>query len=235
MGTTLRVLRRPAQETQAVALHAPTAAFELSGLQESAASLPAVYPQSLQAGWAFVPGQEKWKLWHEQVRVHSELRTASPENSPWLLNPAHASDLPDHLHLTPINKHRSLQTAVIPNDDPVQLADPNRTSIPLRVDSRHRSFVDAAFATNRITIKIAPKTGLITGSFRISEPHPFPINPNRIPALTRTGSFRALLIRDATGLSARGFFLLAQLPTELNQKAAAIPMLSGQIQLAPTN
>jgi len=116
-----------------------------------------------------------------------------------------------------------------------KLADPNRTSIPLRVDSRHRSFVDAAFATNRITIKIAPKTGLITGSFRISEPHPFPINPNRIPALTRTGSFRALLIRDATGLSARGFFLLAQLPTELNQKAAAIPMLSGQIQLAPTN
>jgi prepilin-type N-terminal cleavage/methylation domain-containing protein len=199
MGTTLRVLRRPAQETQAVALHAPTAAFELSGLQESAASLPAVYPQSLQAGWAFVPGQEKWKLWHEQVRVHSELLTASPENSPWLLNPAHASDLPDHLHLTPINKHRSLQTAVIPNDDPVQLA--NGQSLPAQAlwgqhPVTHWTALDGIAPRDEPTpaFDIAPNGSLVgattqtTLTFTFQRADQGPGNPRRVHIQTATGN-----------------------------------------------
>lgn len=128
MGTSLRVLRRPAQESQAIALTATTASFEASSLQETAASLPALYPESLQAGWDFASGHEKWKLWHEQVRVHSELFAEKPETSPWLLPATQASDFPDTLHLTPINKYRSLQTTTISASDQVELA--NGQSLP---------------------------------------------------------------------------------------------------------
>ncbi len=110
-----------------------------------------------------------------------------------------------------------------------KLAVPDSEEIPVRVDRKHKAFADPAFAANRVKITINTKTGLITGSFRVSEPHPFPANPSQVPTLIRSSSLRALLIRDANGLSASGYFLLSQLPAETKQKTATIPFLSGQV------
>lgn len=114
-----------------------------------------------------------------------------------------------------------------------KLADPSSNQIPLRVTDKHRVFTDASFAINRVKTKINARTGLVTGSFRISEPHPFALIPNKVPTLNRSSNFRALLIRDASGLCVQGTFLLAQLPIELRQKAATIPIQSGQVLVVP--
>lgn len=130
MGATLRVLRRPALESQAIALSSATSAFESNALQESGASLPAAYPDCLQAGWDFAPGAERWKLWHEQIEVHSPLPNDEPEPSPWLIDPAQNPDFSEDLHLTPVKKHRHLQTAPVAASERVLLI--SGESLPVR-------------------------------------------------------------------------------------------------------
>ena len=128
MGATIRVLRRPALESQAVALAMPTAGLESAALQEAAAAQPVAFPESLQAGWDFAPGQERWKIWHEQVLMKSELLTENLEESPWLLDSTQEADFSAALDRTPVRKHRQLQTARMDGNASVQLA--NGQSLP---------------------------------------------------------------------------------------------------------
>ncbi len=128
MGVTLRVLRRPAQETQAVALAMPTSGLEPVALQEAGAALPVAFPESLQAGWDFAPGQERWKLWHEQVEVRSELLSEGKEESAWRLDPTREADFTESLDRTPVRKYRQLQTTQVKASESVQFA--NGQSLP---------------------------------------------------------------------------------------------------------
>ena len=82
---------------------------------------------------------------------------------------------------------------------------------------------------------LTPATGLFSGTFELSDPNPR-LAPNNLP-LTVVRSqvpFFGIVIREASGLSGVGSFLLPQLPSDaLNTKTTTSPILSGQVLITP--
>ncbi len=98
--------------------------------------------------------------------------------------------------------------------------------ILLRLDSKQKVFADTATKPKSFTATLNPKTGLITGSFVLTENHPFLTKPTPI---NRTVTWHALIVRDATGQRGIGHFLLPQLPSSSTEKPTTTPILSGQV------
>jgi REP element-mobilizing transposase RayT len=69
------------------------------------------------------------------------------------------------------------------------------STLPVRIDLKHKVIPDAALKPAKFTATLNPKTGLLTGSYSLSNP-------------TRTVTFSALILRDATGQSGRGYLLV---------------------------
>ncbi len=81
----------------------------------------------------------------------------------------------------------------------------------------------------KVSVTINRNTGLVTIKFRLSQPHP--ILGGRPATLTRNVTATALIVTDADGTQAIGFFLLPQLPAVAAQAANATPVLGGQALL----
>lgn len=82
---------------------------------------------------------------------------------------------------------------------------------------------------------LSATTGVFAGTFELSDPNPRSA-PNNTP-LTVVRSkvpFFGIVVREASGLSGIGSFLLPQLPSDaLNTKTTTSPILSGQVQITP--
>lgn len=98
--------------------------------------------------------------------------------------------------------------------------------ILLRLDTKHKIFADAATKPKSFTATLNPKTGLITGSFVLTENNPFATRPTPV---NRTVPWHAMIVKDATGQQGIGHFLLPQLPSSTTEKPTATPILSGQV------
>ncbi|MEN3942659.1 DUF4394 domain-containing protein [Prosthecobacter sp. SYSU 5D2] len=73
----------------------------------------------------------------------------------------------------------------------------------------------------RTTLAFKPATGALTGSFKLVD-----------GSLKRTVKFQAMLVRSDDGTTAKGYFLLPQIPVE-GQTAKTSPILSGRVELLP--
>ncbi|MBL9114958.1 MAG: hypothetical protein JNJ83_08115, partial [Verrucomicrobiaceae bacterium] len=68
------------------------------------------------------------------------------------------------------------------------------TTLPVRVDAKHKITPDATLKPTSFTATLNPKTGILTGSFSLANP-------------TRKVTFSSIVVRDATGQAGRGYLL----------------------------
>jgi len=81
-----------------------------------------------------------------------------------------------------------------------------------------------------VTLKITPKTGVISGGFRLSQPHPDLANGGTPAVINRSVSYLGLIVKDGSTVEQGiGYFMLPQLPTSAAQSNTKTPILSGQI------
>jgi autotransporter-associated beta strand protein len=110
----------------------------------------------------------------------------------------------------------------------VENALPVPTFVSVNVASNHR--VTAVSANpRRVTLLITPRTGVISGSFSLSEAHPDAANGGRPAVVNRTVSYLGLIVKDGVGIQGVGYFLLPQLPATKDIPATTTPILSGQV------
>jgi hypothetical protein len=110
----------------------------------------------------------------------------------------------------------------------VENALPVPTFVSVNVASNHR--VTAVSANpRRVTLLITPRTGVISGSFSLSEAHPDAANGGRPAVINRAVSYLGLIVKDGVGIQGVGYFLLPQLPATKDIPATTTPILSGQV------
>jgi hypothetical protein len=110
----------------------------------------------------------------------------------------------------------------------VENALPVPTFTDFNVSSTHKTLPFSANGRG-VTLKITPKTGVVTGSFKLSQAHPDLANGGTPATINRTVSYFALIVRDGLGEQGIGYFMLPQLPTSAAQSNSKTPILSGQV------
>lgn len=79
----------------------------------------------------------------------------------------------------------------------------------------------------RVTLKLDPKTGKVSGTFLLVDEGP----PGSSAPVQRKGTYEGLIYTDTEGRRGYGFFLLPELPETVSQPATSTPILSGQMRL----
>jgi hypothetical protein len=93
------------------------------------------------------------------------------------------------------------------------------------VSTANKAVADPVNNPRKMTLVINAKTGVISGKFTLSAPHPFGGSP---AVITRVVSYLGLIINNGSAQQGWGYFLLPQLPSNATEKATATPILSGQ-------
>lgn len=114
------------------------------------------------------------------------------------------------------------------NEANVETAVPITNAVDMVVGINHRVIMNTV-NDRRVTLKITPRTGLLSGRFVLSETHPFPANPNRPTTLTRNVSYLGAIIKNGGIEEGLGYFLLPQLPASAAEPANRTEILSGQM------
>jgi autotransporter-associated beta strand protein len=111
----------------------------------------------------------------------------------------------------------------------VETAEPLPNEVQMQVLANHRVLMDAV-NPRRVTLKIVPRTGLLSGRFVLSADHPDLVNGGRPAQITRRVNFSGAIVRNEGEEEGLGYFLLPQLPSSAAEASERTVLLSGQIQ-----
>jgi len=110
----------------------------------------------------------------------------------------------------------------------VEAALPGPSFLNVNVASNHR-VTPVSDNSRKAALKITPKTGVISGSFSLSEAHPDAVNGGKPAVINRRVSYFGLIVRDGLGIQGVGYYLLPQLPPTKDVSVSRTPILSGQV------
>lgn len=127
--------------------------------------------------------------------------------------------------LLPANTANSRVNLVEAN---VESALPVPSFVDFNVNPTHKALAVSSNGRG-LTLRITPKTGVVTGGFRLSEAHPDVANGGTPALISRSVSYFGLIVKDGLGEQGIGYFMLPQLPTSAAQSNARTPILSGQV------
>ena len=100
--------------------------------------------------------------------------------------------------------------------------------VDFNVSPAHRALAISSNGRG-VTLRITPSTGVITGAFKLSQPHPDAVNGGTPAIINRSVSYFGLIVKDNLGEQGIGYFMLPQLPTSAAQSNSKTPILSGQV------
>jgi hypothetical protein len=127
--------------------------------------------------------------------------------------------------LLPANTANSRVNLVEAN---VESALPVPSFVDFNVNPTHKALAVSSNGRG-VTLKITPKTGVVTGGFKLSEAHPDAVNGGKPAVINRTVSYFALIVKDGLGEQGIGYFMLPQLPATAAESNTKTPILSGQV------
>jgi autotransporter-associated beta strand protein len=127
--------------------------------------------------------------------------------------------------LLPANTANSRVNLVEAN---VESALPVPSFVDFNVNPTHKALAVSSNGRG-VTLTITPRTGVITGGFRLSQAHPDAVNGGTPAVINRTVSYLGLIVKDGLGEQGIGYFMLPQLPTSAAQSNTRTPILSGQV------
>jgi hypothetical protein len=110
----------------------------------------------------------------------------------------------------------------------VENALPVPSFVDFNVSPAHRALAISSNGRG-VTLRITPSTGVITGAFKLSQPHPDAANGGTPAIINRSVSYFGLIVKDNLGEQGIGYFMLPQLPTSAAQSNSKTPILSGQV------
>jgi len=110
----------------------------------------------------------------------------------------------------------------------VEAAIPTPNSVQMVVGTTHRVIMDFD-NPRRTTLKIVPRTGLLSGRFVLSQDHPDLVNGGRPARITRTVNYLGAVIKNGLVQEGLGYFLLPDLPDTAAEPANRTAILSGQM------
>jgi autotransporter-associated beta strand protein len=110
----------------------------------------------------------------------------------------------------------------------VEAALPTPNSVQMIVGTNHRVIVDAN-NPRRITLRVTPRTGLFSGRFVLSAPHPDLVNGGKPATINRTVNYLGAIFKNGGVQEGLGYFLLPQLPATAANPANRTPIFSGQV------
>ena len=84
----------------------------------------------------------------------------------------------------------------------------------------------AAAGSTLTTLNLTPATGAFSGSFILTDNHPFLTGA---PQIKRATTFQGLIVPTTNGPRGQGYFLLQQLPVEVYPQPKVLPVLSGAV------